>query len=609
MHHVTRVATAAVLAIGLALPAAAQTDEIRTTEGLSEPQYAMGEPEAYRIETDHGTIYGEVIRPVTPDDVLVPIILTYSPYNLLGSTNNQTGSIADDTTAGYYVPRGYARAVFDVVGTRESSGCYDYGGIRERETGRDVINALGEQAWSNGKVGMVGGSYDGTTQIAAAIEAPEHLTTIVPQVAIDRWYDYAFGGGIRYYLNEENPSDEGFDTPLAFDFGFGFIPPLDVTNPETYGEALADRVVPCDRPEHTARAYDPDPVYDEFWDERDYRKDAAKITASVFIEGAWLDHNVKHWNSTRLFEALPADHPKKLVMGQWSHSANRFGDATRIRHAWFDFWLLGLDTGIMDLPAVDTQIQTGERIQDASWPPPGTAIADIPLGTEASDSPTLVLRNATAATWTDANKNLTEAQVFSEGCLGECLLFTTEPVEQDVRISGSPVLALTATTGSTETHFTPVLYDQAPDGSTEIITRGFLNARNRNGLRVSEALTVGAPYTADVEFWDVDWMLESGHALGVAVMSTNSVWALSDTSAATTTLDLSATSLRLPISRGQSALGAVAAPAPTPPTNPAPAPSPPPTQPAPEPLPATGGGLALAGLIAVVAGARRRRGA
>ncbi|MGH3087027.1 MAG: CocE/NonD family hydrolase, partial [Rubrobacteraceae bacterium] len=244
-----------------------------TTRGKSQPKYTEFVTEQYRVETEHGTIYGEVKRPVVPDGVDVPVILTYSPYNVLKSPSPLAGSTADDSVADYFAPRGYARAVFDVVGTRESSGCYDYGGIAERETGAAVVDFLGTRDWSNGKAGMIGGSYDGTTQISAAIEAPEHLTAIIPQVAIDRWYDYAYGGGIRYFLNSERPTDEGFDTPLAFDFGFGFLPPTDPTQPQ-FADALADHINPCERIQHTEYGYDPDPVYDEFWDERDYRSKA-----------------------------------------------------------------------------------------------------------------------------------------------------------------------------------------------------------------------------------------------------------------------------------------------------------------------------------------------
>jgi X-Pro dipeptidyl-peptidase len=557
------------LCLVLVMPAAwAQEDgepDVQTVEGISEEVYTDSVTEEYVVETDHGMIYGIVERPLDADgnDVEVPVILTYSPYNIIYRPTNQV-TLLGDATADYFVPRGYARAVFDVVGTRESSGCYDYGGIGERETGRDVVDFLGTQEWSNGKVGMIGGSYDGTTAIAAAVEAPEHLTTIVPQVAIDRWYDYSYGGGIRYFLNSEDPSDEGFDTPLAFDFGFGFLPPADVSNPELWSEAIATRMNPCERLLHTERAYDPDPVYDEFWDERDYRALADRIEASVLIEGGWLDHNVKHWGSTQLFLALPADHPKKLVMGQWAHTSSRFSDAQDLRHAWFDHWLLGLDTGVMDLPSVDTQLNTqsgDEREQEPAWPPPGTTELTLPLVPRVDDDGDaakgqLALLGQDEATYTDDNKALTEEQMLAEFGSSH-LLFLSAPVGRDVRISGQATIDLLASSTATETHYTTFLFDEAPDGSRSIISRGFLNARNRDSLRVSEPVTPDEPYRAPVPVWDVDWLLADGHRLGVAVASSNVAWVLPDQTRSTNTLELGeagASVLRLPVSEGHAAL-------------------------------------------------------
>lgn len=533
-----RISRSAVLATLLvSLPVAAQ----QTTQGLSEPVYTERITEVYRVDTAHGVIYGEVIRPVVPEGVKVPVILTYSPYNILGTPLNQMGSIADDGTGSYYVPRGYARAVFDVVGTRESSGCYDYGGIGERETGKAVVDFLGSQDWANGKVGMIGGSYDGTTQWAAAVEQPEHLVALVPQVAIDRWYDYAYGGGIRYLLNSENPTDEGFDTPLAFDFGFGFIPPLDVAGPQ-FADALASRINPCQRIQHTERGYEPDPVYDAFWQERDYRALAHRIKAAALIEGGWLDHNVKHWDSTRMFMALPADHPKRLIMGQWAHSGSQFDDAQAIRHAWFDYWLLDLPTGVMDLPAVDSQASDGTRRQDATWPPTGTTDLTLALGTD------LAQQDGTAPEWSDLNIALTEEQIFEQGCDLSCLRLLGEPLQAPLRISGSPQLALSGVTDQTSSHLTPVLYAELADGTPAIITRGFLNLLNRNGLEVSEPLTPGQPWTATVEFWDTDYVVPAGARLGLLLMSSNAAWALPDTLRASHTLDVTASTLTLPVS-------------------------------------------------------------
>jgi len=595
-------ALAALLAAG-AVPIASAQEEPGgpvIVQGVTEPIYTKRTTEIHRIQVEHegAVLYGEIIRPVGDDDKPVtntPVILTLSPYNVLRGEN-----IAADGTANFYVPRGYARAVFDVVGTRDSSGCYDYGGIRERKTGAQLIDAIGELEWTNGRVGMVGGSYDGTTQIAAAIEQPEHLAAIVPNVAIDRWYDYAFGGGIRYFLNSERPTDEGFDTPLAFDFGFGALPPAEVNDPLSSAGVVAGRIRPCDQIEHTENAYAPDPVYDEFWNVRDYRRDADRIQAAVLIEGGWLDHNVKHWDSTRFFMSLPDDLPRHLVMGRWAHSAPRFTDSPDLRHAWFDRYLLGLDTGLDALPLVDTQLNTqsgDDRNQEVSWPPPGTREAALRLTDVEQVAPDALALTGGDASFIDDNPGLTEQQMLSDADPSASFIrFTSEPVAADVRISGGVVLEMLAATDATSTHFTPVLYDEDPAGKRTVFTRGFLNARNRNGLDISEDLVPGEPYRGAIEFWDVDHVIQEGHRLGMVIASSNAAWALPDNNRAQGPTEvgiegseLGTSVLKLPVSSGGEAIGL---PPPPPAPAPAPAPSstpvptdPPSDQPAPEPNP------------------------
>ena len=203
------------------------------------------------------------------------MILTYSPYNTLSETT--TPNLANDDLGQRYVPKGYARAVADVLGTRNSSGCWDYGGADEQQSGVDLVNFLAAQPWTNGRVAMIGGSYDGTTATMVAARGADvpGLAAIVPIAGISRWYGYAYGDGVRYFLNSERPTDEGIDTPLAFDFGLARTPPTDPSDP-LFAEKLASRANPCESAEHTVKGYDRTPDYDDFWLERDYRKDAGE---------------------------------------------------------------------------------------------------------------------------------------------------------------------------------------------------------------------------------------------------------------------------------------------------------------------------------------------
>jgi X-Pro dipeptidyl-peptidase len=237
----------AVLLCLLAVPAAARAETVT---------------EAYRVPTvDGAQVYVEVTRDPA---VKAPVLLTYSPYNVLSE-----GEETQDKYGTRYVPRGYARAVADVLGTRNSSGCWDYGGRKEQQSGVDLVNFLAAQPWSNGKVAMIGGSYDGTTanMVAARSADAPGLAGIVPIAAISRWYGYAYSHGIRYSGNSQRPTDEGFDTPLAFDFGFGRTPP---TDPAAI-DAARDRIRPCDAASHTEHGYDDSPDYDAFWREPDTR--------------------------------------------------------------------------------------------------------------------------------------------------------------------------------------------------------------------------------------------------------------------------------------------------------------------------------------------------
>ena len=100
----------------------------------------------------------------------VPVILTYSPYNTLSERSSP--NLADDDLGERYVERGYGRAVADVLGTRGSRAAGTTAGEDEQQSGVDVVNSLAAQGLENGHVGMIGGSYDGTTATMAAVRGP-----------------------------------------------------------------------------------------------------------------------------------------------------------------------------------------------------------------------------------------------------------------------------------------------------------------------------------------------------------------------------------------------------------------------------------------------------
>ena len=113
---------------------------------------------------------------------------------------------------------------------------------------------------------------------------------------------------MRYFLNSQEPADEGFDTPLAFDLGFGKTVAADPMG-QTFADTIRDRAAECGAVEHTEEGYSRNPDYDGFWRQRDYRKDARDFRAAVLLAHGWQDFNVKQEEGTEFFRRLPVDRP------------------------------------------------------------------------------------------------------------------------------------------------------------------------------------------------------------------------------------------------------------------------------------------------------------
>jgi X-Pro dipeptidyl-peptidase len=520
-------AAAALLGAALAVPASA------APAGLPDPavlQEVDGEQtRSYTVPTRHGPIYLEVVHPTRSGEVLPAHgILTISPYSVLGRNGD----------ADAYVPRGYARMYADVVGTGNSGGCYDYGGTREQETGHDVVEWVAAQPWSRGRIGMTGGSYDGTTATAAAISKPRGLATIVPEAAISRWYDYAYSGGMRYtYTNEmlghQGPgaaTDEGFDTPVAFDFGLAVPPPTDVDSPD-WADRVQSAMQVCDEVEHTQKGYSPKPDYDAFWQERDYLAGAKRLDIPVMVVHNWGDWNVKQDTALRLWEALPKGPRTKLYMGdRFSGHGTPGGDYREAKLAWMDRWVGGVKNGIEKaLPAVTSQTSTSAGAGDfLAGPSPKAAkvvlsstdaLALVPGGAAAAAGPSVpfsVLGSESAA-----------MAELTPGVHGDHVVLVSAPLTRDVRMFGSPVVKVAMGTDRTWTTLAPSVVDVDPAGSfpSVPVTRGWLDTRYAGGLAEAKPGD-GEGIRTSVVAKPSDWTFGKGHRIALVLQTSSLEWTM-----------------------------------------------------------------------------------
>jgi predicted acyl esterase len=125
--------------------------------------------------------------------------------------------------------------------------------------------------------------------------------------------------------------------------------------------------------------------------------------------------------------------------------------------------------------------------------------------------------------------------------------FRGPALTRDRRMTGSAQLDLTLQLDRNHGHLTPILVDVAPDGTTKTVSRGFLNLLYRGGLSRSRAVPVNAPFRALVTFKPQDQFFRKGHRVGVLIQASNTIWAVPDDPGATYTVDLSGSSLVVPL--------------------------------------------------------------
>ncbi|MFP5224610.1 MAG: CocE/NonD family hydrolase [Actinomycetota bacterium] len=480
--------------------------------------------ERLRIPMRDGiTLSADVWRPVT--EQRVPVVIQMTPYHaVMKALDRNEDDLPTDLYASRLVRRGYAWAIVDVRGTYNSGGCWDYGGIKERQDGYDTVEWFGTvPVWSNGAVAMIGASYDGTTANAAAIEQPPHLKTIVPISAISSWYDYAYERGARITSSGDRADlDPPSDTPADFMFAYGVVPPPDQNRLDD-PTALTDRFRPCARVEQTLAGY-ADGRSDAFWEERRYLSRADMVEVPVLVAHGLNDWNVKPSQGLDWFQALPGR--KVLVAGQWEHALPAYGGWVPLLFNWFDHYLYGVDNGVDQIDPVIIDGRGGAGF-DLRSDLGGTPV-EVPVGGGSS----MIQDSGT----------LTETAMFAtgSGAASRTLGFGGPS-----RIEGRPRLELPFTTDSPGTRFAAWLR-ACSSGSCEVIGRAFADARFRQGLAEPVPTVPGERTSISLEFHAMSADLGVGETLELWIASSSNTWIAPDVWRATTTLHLDDATLILP---------------------------------------------------------------
>jgi hypothetical protein len=523
LNQMIRLAASAAVALlcFLVFPAIAATPRSPQREPPSPPTFDVALEEAWIPMGDGVRLAADLWRPKGKGDRgRFPVLLEYLPYR---KTESRSGSYS---LYSWFVRRGYVVARVDIRGTGNSEGTlipYEYSEIEQRD-GEQVIAWLARQPFSNGNVGMFGISWGGFNSIHMAMRNPPALKAIIAVDATDDLYqdDVHFIDGMIHVDSWEMSQDLANAVPGAPDYRID----------ERY---FAERF---DTPPWML-TYKPQQRDGPFWDRTALKTRYESIRIPTFLIGGWYDGYRD--SLPRMLEHLKA--PVKAIIGAWHHTYPNSPypkPGMEWRHEavrWFDQWLKGRNTGIMDEPRFavyvrrwhppgpyleeapgDWRYEDGwpvERIRERPlYPQPDRSLGEAPAG-EAVHLlryvPTTGIEAGGPVMWFgDVAPDQRPSDAFS-------LVYDTPPLDRDVEILGLPRARIRVSADVPLAHWFVRLNDVAPDGTVTLVASAGFNGAHRDSARDPRPLEPGKPFLLEIEMHFTSWVFPEGHQMRLAV--------------------------------------------------------------------------------------------
>ncbi len=501
-----------------------------TINGLSQPTYTDIERTTHTLVVADGTkIHLEIVKPEGAEKL--GVVMEASPYE--GTLNERTGERMVpqpgkdgklEGLAGFFPKRGYAVVFMDMRGTGLSSGCLNTLGRADQSDLRDVIEWAADQPWSNGRVGMIGHSYVGSTPIVATMLKPKGLVTIVPSAGLPAIYDHQWQLGVPYNAQYLGPIEAYQQLALQRDLPVKLaLPVLGGTTGEHAGrDGFA---IGCGLKDSSLLSSDQlAGINTSYHQQRDATRAVAAFPGSVFAIHGENDAAARIANLHWLFDRGPKRRDKVWI-GQWDHGIgccpNRRGAQwVGAIHAWFDRELLRrrVTTGprvevfMNDAPTVAAAIPARAEIYASrSWPPPAAhtmtlrASADGSLG--AGDG-------RPGAPWFVGDPL---------GFLGAAtggVRFESAPVTQDTVLLGLPKLTLASAVTTAPLNLIATLYS-ARGSDLRRISQCAMNPQLRGGYDHITAVRAGRRMQLEPPCFMVSQHLHPGDRLVLRVTTSD----------------------------------------------------------------------------------------
>lgn len=465
------------------------SDQRDWPERVSQPRYGVrSQKNVYITMRDGVKLCVDIYYPDAPGNY--PALLAVAPYGKELQAlpapvrpydfHHEAGGVEAGNTQ-FWVSRGYVHVIADTRGSGSSEGSYCFYGPKESEDGYDLVEWIAAQPWCNGQVGMIGMSYFAVMQYHTAAQNPPHLKAIAPCEGLtDRYRQSCYHGGIldygfyvRWWPLLAVPSFE----PLSMR---EFLP--EVLNqkveelkrhPDIQGFPAAYLTLLCPEknPIHFDLLMHPNdgPFY---WERSAYRM-FDRIKIPTYLWSRWSGWGIHLPGAFSAYDGISA--PRKMVIFQTS---TKGPDRPWNQHheeilRWYDHWLKGIDTGLMDEPPIKLWVQgVNEWRYEDEWPlsrtrwtkfflrENGRLSEEVPVSGEGPD-------HFTNRLYWDANEP------------APCLKYTVGPFHEDVEMTGPMALYLHGSLSTEDANWMVDIKDISPDGSGRTVSKGWLKASHR----------------------------------------------------------------------------------------------------------------------------------
>ncbi|EHY53306.1 hypothetical protein HRR83_009371 [Exophiala dermatitidis] len=507
--------------------------------------------------SDGVVLSAQIWRPEDSDTTPVPAILEYLPYRKRDYTAPR-----DALNHPYFASHGYACVRVDMRGAGDSEGVLLGEYLKqEQDDALEILKWIADQDWCTGSIGMIGISWGGFNGLQVAARRPPELKAVISMCSTDDRYndDIHYQGGCMLVDN--------FLWGATM-FGMNPLPPDPALVGDKWRELWLKRLEAgglymVDWHEHQRR--------DDFWKHASVCEDYTSIQCPVYLVGGWMDP----YSNTifRMLQNLTC--PKKGLVGPWAHKYPNFAEPgpqigflqESIR--WWDKWLKGIETGIMDEPPLRCYLQDtappkthydfrpGHWVAESGWPsqgvmtrPMGLAPGRITDAVASSDEHLSICSPQTVGLaggrWCvfglDADEPGDQRQEA-----GGSLVFDSKGLTQPLDLLGSVNLHLRVASDKPNAVIVAVLSEVLPDGSATRISWNPLNLTHRNSHEKLEPLEPGRFYDVTVKLNEMGQRIGVGSRIRLALSTSYwpTIWPSPERT--TLTIDCAKSSLELPV--------------------------------------------------------------